>query len=127
LAPRTARAPVCGSASVTAAAEDVGHWNADDQGTSGVILFTFGGFERYELDHASAAHLTVLLCFAHCWHAVGTAAAKAHLSCSFRKEECCSMHTDRKRIDGAPIAFVVITLLTVIALEVLLSRLHAVF
>ena len=37
------------------------------------------------------------------------------------------MHTDRKQIDGAPIAFVVITLLTVIALEVLLSRLHAVF
>jgi len=50
----------------------------------------------------------------HCWHAVGTAAAKAYLSCSFRKEECCSMriHLDRKQqqLDGAAIAFVVITL-----------------
>jgi hypothetical protein len=69
----------------------------------------------------------VLLCFVHCWHAVGTAAAEAYLFCSFRKEECCSMHIDRKRIDGAGIAFVVITLSTVIALEILLSHLHAVF
>jgi hypothetical protein len=55
------------------------------------------------------------------------AAAKAYLFCSFRKEECCSMHADRNRIDGVAIAFVVITLSTVIALEILLSHLHAVF
>ena len=59
----------------------------------------------------------VLLCFVHCWLAVGTAAAKAYLFCSFREEECCSMlvHLDRKRLDGDTIAFVVITLLIVIA------------
>jgi hypothetical protein len=63
----------------------------------------------------------------HCRQAVGTAAAKAYLFCSFRKEECCSMrvHTDRKQPDGAEIAFVVITLLTVIAFAILLSRLNA--
>ena len=63
----------------------------------------------------------------HCWHAVGTAGAKAYLLCSFRKEECCSMsvHTDRKQPDGTAIAFVVITLLTVIAFAILLSRLNA--
>jgi hypothetical protein len=62
-------------------------------------------------------HPKVLLCFVHCRHAVGTAAAKAYFSCSFRKEECCSMrvHLDRKRLDGDAIAFVVITLLIVIA------------
>jgi hypothetical protein len=67
----------------------------------------------------------VLLCFVHCWHAVGTAAAEAYLFCSFRKEECCPMrvHTDRKQPDGAAIAFVVITLLTVVAFAILLSRL----
>jgi hypothetical protein len=37
------------------------------------------------------------------------------------------MYTGWKRIDGAAIAFVVITLLSVIALEILVSRLHAVF
>jgi hypothetical protein len=56
LAPRTARAPVCGSASATAAAEDVGHWNADHQGTKWGVLLTFASFERYELDRASAVH-----------------------------------------------------------------------
>jgi hypothetical protein len=62
----------------------------------------------------------------HCWHAVGTAAANAYLFYSFRKEECCSMrvHTDRKQPDGAAIAFVVITLLTVIGFAILLSRLN---
>ncbi len=34
------------------------------------------------------------------------------------------VHTDRKRPDGAAIAFVVITLLTVIAFAILLSRLN---
>jgi hypothetical protein len=69
----------------------------------------------------------VLLCFVHCWRAFGTVAAKAYLFCSFRKKECCTMYTGWKRIDGAAIAFVVITLLSVIALEILVSRLHAVF
>jgi hypothetical protein len=67
----------------------------------------------------------------HRWHAVGTAAAKAYLFFSFRKEECCSMriHLDRKQqqLDGAAIAFVVITLLTVIAFAILLSRLNGFF
>ena len=91
--------------------------------------FSFGGIERYELDHASAAHLTVLLCFAQCCRAVGTAAAKAYLFCSFRKEECRSMriHRDKTPSDGVAIAFVVITLLTPVTLAILLSRLHAVF
>jgi len=59
----------------------------------------------------------VLLCFEHCWHAVGMTTAKVYFVCSFRKEECCSMrvHLDRKRLDGDAIAFVVITLLIVIA------------
>ena len=35
------------------------------------------------------------------------------------------VHTDRKQFDGAAIAFVVITLLTVIALPILLSRVNA--
>jgi len=37
------------------------------------------------------------------------------------------IHTDRKRLDGAAIAFVVIILLTIVALEILLSRLNAFF
>jgi hypothetical protein len=37
------------------------------------------------------------------------------------------VHTDRKPVDGAAIAFVVITFLTIIALEILLTRLHAFF
>ena len=70
--------------------------------------------------------LIVLLCFAQCCRAVGPAAAEAYLFCSFRKEECCSMriHSDRKQPDGAAIAFVVITLLTVIAFAIVLSRLN---
>jgi hypothetical protein len=53
----------------------------------------------------------------HCWPAVGTAVAQAYLFCSFRKEECSSMriHLDREQLDGQAIAFVVITLLIVIA------------
>ena len=35
------------------------------------------------------------------------------------------VHLDRKRLDGAAIAFVVIILLTVIALAIVLSRLSA--
>ena len=35
------------------------------------------------------------------------------------------IHNDRKQLDGAAIAFVVITLLTIVALEILLSRLNA--
>jgi len=34
------------------------------------------------------------------------------------------IHTDRKHLDGAAIAFVVITLLTVVAFAILLSRLN---
>jgi hypothetical protein len=58
-----------------------------------------------------------------------TAAAKAYLFYSFRKEERCSMriHLDKKPSDGVAIAFVVITLLTPVTLAILLSRLHAVF
>jgi hypothetical protein len=69
----------------------------------------------------------LLLCFVHCWHAVGMAAVTAYLFCSFRKEECCSMrvHLERKPLDGVAIAFVVITLLTVVALPILLSCLNA--
>jgi hypothetical protein len=57
----------------------------------------------------------------------GTTTANAYLSCSFRKEECCSMriHLDRKQPDGVAIAFVVITLLTVIVFAILLTRLGA--
>jgi hypothetical protein len=36
-------------------------------------------------------------------------------------------HTDRKQLDGAAIAFVVITLLTVVAFAILLSRLDTFF
>jgi hypothetical protein len=48
---------------------------------------------------------------------MGTAAAHAYCSGSFRKEECCSMqvHIDRKRLDGEAIALVVIILLIAIA------------
>jgi len=37
------------------------------------------------------------------------------------------IHTDRKQLDGAAIAFVVIILLASGALEILLSRLNAIF
>jgi hypothetical protein len=36
-------------------------------------------------------------------------------------------HTDRKWLDGAAVAFIVITFTAVIALEILLTRLHAFF
>jgi hypothetical protein len=89
--------------------------------------FTFGFELRIRSRECGAPK--VLLCFVHCWHAVGKTAAEAYLFCSFRKEECCSMrvHLDRKQLDGAAIAFVVITLLTVIAFAILLSRLNAFF
>src|ERR1700752_1989372 len=75
------------------------------------------------LDRASAAHLTVLLCFAHCCRADGTATAKSCCLGNFRKEECCSMrvHLDNKPSGGVAIAFFVITLLTPVALAILLS------
>jgi hypothetical protein len=75
----------------------------------------------------------VLLCFMHCWHAVERRQAKAY--CFVAKaycfvvvasaEEYSSMrvHIDGKPPDGNAIAFVVIILLSVIALEVLFSRL----
>ena len=37
------------------------------------------------------------------------------------------IHTDRKQLDGAAIAFVVIILLAIVALEIPLSRLNAFF
>jgi len=37
------------------------------------------------------------------------------------------IHTDRKQLDGAAIAFVVIILLAIVALEIPLSRLNAIF
>jgi hypothetical protein len=37
------------------------------------------------------------------------------------------IHTDRKQLDGAAVAFVVIILLTIVALEILLSRSNAFF
>ena len=37
------------------------------------------------------------------------------------------IHTDRKQLDGAAIDFVVIILLSIVALEILLSRLNAFF
>jgi hypothetical protein len=60
----------------------------------------------------SAAVLSALL--ASCWNGGSQGLL---LCCDFRKEECCSMrvHIDRKRLDGDAIAFVVITLLIVIA------------
>jgi hypothetical protein len=59
----------------------------------------------------------LLLCFVHRWATVGTAIAQAYLFCSFRKEQCSSVriHLDRKQLDGQAIAFVVITLLIVLA------------
>jgi hypothetical protein len=53
------------------------------------------------------------------------AVVRVYLFSSFRKEECCSMrvHLEKKPPDGVAIAFVVITLLTVVALPILLSHL----
>jgi hypothetical protein len=114
---RRQRAPISGSARATAAAEDARHWNADDQGTSGVTLSTFGGFERCELDRASAAHPKCCCALCNAGTPLERRQRRLILFFSFRKEECCSMrvHLDRKRLDGDAIAFVVITLLIVIA------------
>jgi hypothetical protein len=67
---------------------------------------------------ARAAHLTVLLCFAHCCRAVGTAAVTAYCFWSILKEGVPSMriHIDKNQFDGNAIALVVIGLLIVIAL-----------
>jgi hypothetical protein len=54
-------APVCGSASVTAAAEDVGQGNADDQGTSGAILLWWFGEIRIESRECGAPNRTAVL------------------------------------------------------------------
>jgi hypothetical protein len=70
--------------------------------------------------------LKVLLCFMHCWHAVERRQASAYCFVVVASaEECSSMrvHIDGKPPDGNAIAFVVIILLSVIALEVLFSRL----
>jgi hypothetical protein len=68
----------------------------------------------------------VLLCFMHCWRAVERRQAKAYCFVVVASaEECSSMrvHIDGKPPDGNAIAFVVIILLSVVALEVLFSRL----
>lgn len=88
--------------------------------------FTFGGFERCELDRASAAHPKC--CCASCIAGTplnGGSQGLLFCGCRFRTEECSSMrvHIDWKPPDGNAIAFVVIILLSVIALEVLFSRL----
>jgi hypothetical protein len=89
------------------------------------------------LDHVRAAHLIVLLCFAHCCRgcrAVETETAKAYFVWEASAKGVFSMrvHLDRKpldgmALDGMAIAFVVITLLTVVVLAILLSRLNAFF
>jgi hypothetical protein len=53
----------------------VGHWNAGDQGRWDP---TSWGFSRYEFGSRECGAPKVLLSFAHCWHAVGTAAAEAY-------------------------------------------------
>jgi hypothetical protein len=60
----------------------------------------------------SAAVLSALL--ASCWNGGSQGLL---FCCYFRKEECSSMrvHIDRKRLDGDAIAFVVITLIIVLA------------
>jgi hypothetical protein len=60
LAPRTARAPVCGSASATAAAEDVGHWNADHQVGR---TFYLSRFREIRIGSRERGAPKVLLCF----------------------------------------------------------------
>jgi hypothetical protein len=70
----------------------------------------------------------VLLCFVHCWRAVERRAVGAYyfiVASAKRSAVSMRVHPDRKRLDGAAIAFIVITLLSVIALEILLSRLNA--
>jgi hypothetical protein len=69
-------------------------------------------------NRAGAAHLIVLLCFAHCCRAVGTAAVTAYCLEASSKKECPSMriHIHKDQFDGNAIALVVIGLLIVIAL-----------
>jgi hypothetical protein len=82
-----------------------------------VHTFTVGGFERYELDRASAAHPKCCCASRIAGPLLNGGSQGLSFCCCFRKEECCSMrvHIDRKRLDGNAIAFVVITLLIVIA------------
>jgi len=68
----------------------------------------------------------VLLCFMHCWHAVERRQAKAYcflVVASAEEYSSVRVHVDGKPPDGNAIAFVVIILLSIIALEVLFSRL----
>jgi hypothetical protein len=62
----------------------------------------------------------------HCWHAVERRQAKAYcfiVVASAEEYGSMRVHVDGKPPDGNAIAFVVIILLSVIALEVLFSRL----
>jgi hypothetical protein len=95
-------------------------------GTSGVILFTFAGFEEMQIGSCECGAPKVLLCFMHCWHAVERRQAKAYcfvVVASAEEYSSMRVHIDGKPPDGNAIAFVVIILLSVIALEVLFSRL----
>jgi len=93
----------------------VGHWNAHALKRTG--SYFLGVFQiRIWIARMrrtqSVAVLRALL--TRCWNGSSQVLL---FSCSFRKEECCSMsvHIDRKRLDGNAIAFVVIMLLIVIA------------
>jgi hypothetical protein len=81
------------------------------------------------LDRASAAHPNCCCALCNAGTPLERRQRRLILFFSFRKEECCSMrvHLDRKHqeLDGAAIAFVVITLLTVILFAILLSRMNA--
>jgi hypothetical protein len=68
--------------------------------------------------YAAAAHLTVLLCFAHCCRAVGLAAAKDYAFGKRPQKGSAAMrlHIDRNHLDGNLIALVVITLIIAIAM-----------
>jgi hypothetical protein len=70
-----------------------------------------------------AAVLRALL--SRCWNGD----SQVLLSRKLPQEECCSMrvHLDKKPSGGVTIAFFVITLLTPVALAILLSRLNAFF
>ena len=123
LARRTARAPQCEQ---TGRGRGRRVLHADDPGASEVMVSILGGFEGYELDRASAAHPKC--CCASC--IAGTLLERRQLGLSVlqlpqRGVLSMGAHLDRKQPDGAAIAFVVITLLTVIAFAILLSRLNA--
>jgi hypothetical protein len=73
-----------------------------------------------------AVHLTVLLCFAHCWHAGGSPIARLEQQqhgrifkeASQRGGFSMRLHLDRKYLDGLDgnvVAFVVISLIIIIA------------